>query len=388
APNFSISAELDLEQLVMMGKNTTIYLSDFLADFNFTRDNRSNSFDKLFGTASVSGKRFYTGSNIKSLNADIVFNQSKLLFSASANYDDMIIGEGEGIIFMTPNEQQFMISNLNVNYDGIDWTNKDTIKAFFNPNYFKIIDCKVQHDTSLLSLSGIIQNTGDQSLTVKGSRLTGDIIQRYGFGFKNTGMIANGTLEGKIEGKFINPLINFTFSAKDLELDNNKLGNIKGYMKYADKKMITNFAFLDAEGNEEKPLFLFDAMFAIDMSFTSVKERFLRNEPFYMKFKSDNFNLSQLGRIIPGIVDQRGILQADVNIGGTFADPVYSGYANLSDAYFTSTFNNLTYKCGGKLTFEKKGFIVDSLVVANAGGTNFPGEIKGLGSILFDGFSM
>ena len=388
APNFSISAELDLEQLVMMEKSTTIYLSDFLADFNFTRDNRSNSFDKLFGTASISGKRFYSGSSIKDLNTDIVFNQSKLLFSASANYDDMIIADGEGIIFMTPNEQQFMISDLNVNYDGIDWTNKDTIKASFNPNYFKIVDCKVQHDTSLLSLSGIIKNTGDQSLTVNGSRLTGEIIERYGFGMNNTGMIANGTIEGKIEGKFENPLINFTFSAKDLELENSKLGNIKGYMKYADKKMITNFAFLDAEGNEGKPLFLFDAMFAIDMSFTSVKERFLRNEPFYMKFKSDNFNLSQLGRIIPGIVDQRGILQADVNIGGTFADPVYSGYANLSDAYFTSTFNNLTYKCGGRLTFEKKGFIVDSLVVANAGGTNFPGEIKGLGSILFDGFSM
>lgn len=388
APNFSISAELDLEQLIMMDKGATIYLSDFLADFNFTRDNRSNSFDKLFGTASISGKRFYTGSSIKFLNADIVFNQSKLLFSASANYDDMIIADGEGTILMTPNEQQFLISELNVNYDGINWMNKDTIKAFFNPNYFKIVDCKVQHDTSLLSLEGIIQNTGDQSLTVSASRLTGEIIERYAFGFKNTGMIANGTLQGKIEGKFENPLINFTFDAKDLQLNNNKLGNIKGYMKYADKKMVTNFAFLDAEGNEKKPLFLFDAMFAIDMSFTSVKERFLRNEPFYMKFKSDNFNLSQLGRIVPGIVDQRGILQANVNISGTFADPVYSGYVNLSDAYFTSTFNNLTYKCGGKLTFEKKGFIVDSLVVANAGGTNFPGEIKGLGSILFEGFSM
>ncbi|MEW6654577.1 MAG: hypothetical protein AB1394_14085, partial [Bacteroidota bacterium] len=160
APNFSISAELDLEQFIMMQDNTTIYLSDFLADFNFTRDNRSNSFDKLFGTASITGKRFYTGSSIKSLNADIVFNQSKLLFSASANYDDMIIAEGEGIILMTPNEQQFLISDLNVNYDGIDWQNKDTIKAFFNPNYFKIVDCKVQNDTSVISASGVIQSSG------------------------------------------------------------------------------------------------------------------------------------------------------------------------------------------------------------------------------------
>lgn len=388
SPNFSISAELDLEQFIMMQKNTTIYLSDFLADFNFTRDNRSNSFDKLFGTASISGKRFYTGSSIKSLNADIVFNQSKLLFSASANYDDMIIAEGEGVIFMTPLEQQFLISDLNVNYDGIDWKNKDTIKAFFNPNYFKIVDCKVQNDTSVLTASGVIQSSGDQSLIVTGNRITGEILERYAFGLKESGLIANGSLQGKIEGKFDSPLINFTFDAKDLTLNNNKLGNIKGYMKYSDKKMLTNFVFLDALSNEQKPLFVFDGMFSIDMSFASVKERFLRNEPFYMKFNADNFNLSQLGRIIPGIADQRGILKANVVIDGTFSDPVYSGFVNLNDAYFTSTFNNLTYKCGGKLSFEKKGFLVDSLVVANAGGTNFPGEIKGLGSIMFDGFNM
>lgn len=388
APNFSVSAELDLEQLVMMEKNTTIYLSDFIADFNFTRDNRSSSFDQLFGSASISGKRLYTGSNIKALNADIVFNGSKLIFSASANYEDMIIAEGEGIILMTPSEQQFKISSLNVNYDGIEWINKDTINANFNPNYFKIVDCKVQHDTSLLSASGIIQSTGDQSLTISGTKLSGDILERYAFNLKNTGLIANGSLQGKIEGKFANPLIDFIFNASDLELNNNKLGNIKGYMKYADKKMITNFAFLDANANEQKPLFLFDGIFAIDLSFSSVKERFLRNEPFSMKFTSDKFNLNQLGRIIPGVVDQEGILQADVNISGTFADPIYSGYVNLTDTYFTSTFNNLRYKCGGKLKFEKKGFMVDSLVLANAGGTKYPGEIRGLGSILFDGFSM
>ncbi|KAF0151277.1 MAG: hypothetical protein FD143_2082 [Ignavibacteria bacterium] len=388
APNFSISAELDLEQFIMMQNNTTIYLSDFLADFNFTRDNRSNSFDKLFGTASITGKRFYTGSSIKSLNADIVFNQSKLLFSASANYDDIIIAEGEGIVLMTPQEQQFLISDLNVNYDGIDWHNKDTIKAFFNPNYFKIVDCKVHNDTSVLAASGVIQSSGDQSLIINGSRISGNILERYAFGLNGSGLTANGSLYGKIDGKFDSPLINFSFDAKDLTLNKNKLGNIKGYMKYAEKKMLTNFVFLDALSNEQKPLFSFDGKFAIDLSFASVNERFLLNEPFYMKFYADNFNLKQLGKIIPGIVDQNGILQADLNIGGTFANPNYSGYVNLTDAYFTSTFNNLRYKCGAKLTFEKNGFIVDSMIVANAGGTNFPGEINGLGSVIFDGFSM
>ncbi|MFA7227947.1 MAG: hypothetical protein WC061_02845, partial [Melioribacteraceae bacterium] len=101
AGKFSISANLDLDYFVMMQKSGTIYLSGFNTDLNFTRDNRSLSFDRLFGTASLTGKRFYSGSNVKAIEADITFNQSKLFFSASANIADMIDAGLDGIILMT-----------------------------------------------------------------------------------------------------------------------------------------------------------------------------------------------------------------------------------------------------------------------------------------------
>lgn len=386
--NFSVYNKMNLDYIIMMQKGTTIYLSDFGGEFNFTRDNRSNSFDRLFGSASITGKRFYSGSNIKSLNADVTFNQSKIFFNISANYDDLIKADGDGIVFMTPGEQKFMISNLNVDYDGIDWQNRDTLKASFNPQYFRIIDFKMFRDTSMLSASGLIENTGNQNLTFTASKISGDILEKYFFGIKNSGLKADGSVIARIEGKFENPIINVLYHVNDLKLEGNKLGNIKGYLSYEDKKMKTNFAFLDEKRNEQKPLFLFNGKFPVDLSFASVKERFLKSEPVDIRLTSDNFNLSQLGRIIPGITDQAGILTADLQISGSVDSPDYSGYINLKDGFFKSVFNNLDYSCGAKVTFEGKGLRVDSLICANAGGTNYPGEIKGLGTIMFDGFKM
>jgi hypothetical protein len=384
--NFSVTTQLNLDYLVMMQKASTLYLSDLNADLNFTRDNRYSSFDKLFGTASLTGKRFYTGSNIKSINADIVFNQSKLFFNASANIDDLINADAEGIILMTPREQQFAVSKLSLLYDGIEWTNKDTMKVLFNPDYFKIVKCQIQKDTSLVSLSGIIQSSGNEDLQLKATRLSGDILGKYLFGFKDNQLKANGSATAKINGVFKNPVMNINVDFNNLEVGSTLLGNIKGTAHYSDKKLTANVAFLDSTLNENKPLFSLSSSLPIDLSFASVPERLPQNEKLSIKLKSTDFNLNALGRIIPGIIEQKGILTTDINISGTFREPVYSGGLSLINGYFKSVNNNLYYSTGIKLHFQDQAMTVDSLVLSNAGGTNYQGTITGRGGIQFDGF--
>ena len=386
--NFSIATELKLDYFVMMQKDKTIYLSDLLGNFNFTRDNKYLSFDKLFGTASITGKRFYTGSNIKSITADIAFNQSKLFFDASTNFEDIMNVEAEGIIYMTPHEQQLAINKISLVYDGMEWTNKDTMKILFNPNYFKILQCRLQRDTSLISLSGMIESSGKQDLVVNASHLSGDILERYLLKSTANQLNANGSLTGKIEGKFENPLINILFDVKNLKIESTKLGNIKGFLNYADKKLACNFTFLDSTANESKPLFFLKGNLPVDLSFASVSERFPQNENLNFELKSSHFDLSSLGKIIPGVIDQKGILTADVNVSGTFKDPNYSGYVSLTQGHFKSIYNNLDYQCGIKLHFDKQAMNVDSMMISNAGGTNYPGIITGSGGIVFEGFKM
>ncbi len=386
--NFSVSNEMKLDYLVMMQDKTTIYLSDFDSDINFTRDNNSLSFDKLFGTASLTGKRFYSGSNIKTISADVTFNQSKLFFSGSANIEDLIFAEADGLINMTPNEQLLSLNKLSATYDGLEWSNKDTVKILFNPDFFKILQFTVQHDTSSINLSGIIERSGNQNLKITASRISGNLLEKYLLGYKDNQLIANGSLDGKIEGKFENPVMNILFNLNDLQISPSKLGSIKGSLNYSDKKLTTDFEFLDLNANEQKPLLTLRGILPIDLSLSNVTKRFLDNEPLSIKLKSENFDLSSLGRIIPGIADQKGILSADVDLSGSFKDPIFKGYINLTDGRFKSIYNNLDYSCSAKIHFENQEMKLDDMILSNAGGSKYSGTIYGAGGISFNGFSL
>lgn len=384
--NFSVTTEFNLDYFIMMQKTRTIYLSDFNTALNFTRDNRYLSFDKLFGTASLTGKRFYSGSNIKSIEADVVFNQSKLFLSASANIADMFTTEAEGIILMTPHEQQLLVNKLSFNYDDIEWTNRDTMKVLFNPDYFKIVQFQMQKDTTLISLSGIIESSGKQDLTLTANGISGDIIERYMLGLRDNQLIANGSVSAKVEGELSNPLFNLSLQLNDVKLPSTPRANIRGSMNYLNKKLTTNFIFLDSTSDENNPLFSLAGSIPIDLSFATVKERILKNEQLNIQINSSRFNLSSLGRIFPQITNQSGILSTDLNISGTFNSPVYTGFVNLKGGAFRLPYNNLDYKCEMKLIFKKQSMSVDNFVLSNAGGTKYSGTINGRGGIEFDGF--
>ena len=146
--------------------------------------------------------------------------------------------------------------------------------------------------------------------------------------------------------------------------------------------------FFDLNANEQYPLFSLKGNLSVDLSFSTVNKRFLENEPLSIKFKSVNFDLSSLGRIIPGITDQKGILAADIDLSGSFKNPIYNGYINLTDGHFKFIYNNLDYNCSAKIHFENQEMKLDDFILSNAGGSKYSGTVYGAGGISFDGFSL
>jgi hypothetical protein len=385
--SFSVVSQLKLDYIIMMQKSSTLYISDLAADLNVTRNNHSMAFSKLFGTASVTGKRFYSGSNIKSIDADIVFNQSKLFFNTSANINDFINANAEGIIYMTAGEQKLNVSKLILAYDGIEWTNKDTAKVLFNPDYFKIIKCQLQKDTTLLNVNGIIESSGMQDLTIEASRISGDIFEKYILGKKYNQVKTNGNGIIRIVGAFESPILDIKLNLRDFQIESSKLGMLKFYAHYVKKEFDINLSLLDSNSDQGKPLISLTGNIPVDLSFATIEKRFQEEEKLYFQLKSTRFDLSLLGSLIPGIVDQKGILTADVNIRGTFSDPAYTGALSLTGGSFRSAYTNLVYTTGLKLHFSDKKMEVDSMVLANTNDTKYPGVVKGSGGITFEGFN-
>jgi len=388
APNFSINTELNLDYVIFMQKGLTVYLSDILLDLNFTRDNRFNSFDNLFGTASLTGKRFYSSVNIKDINADLVFNQSKIIYNLSADVENNLSTRAEGTIFITPIQQQLLMEKLDLTYNGINWKNDGAIKIFFNPYRFNIAECTIKNYSSSISAGGTIENNGTLNLEFGAANLSGNILSKYLMGFSNPDFKAIGSLKTFIRGDFENPLITATCSLENLSYKKLKLGHVAGNLDYSDKKINTEFYFLDSTYNKTKPLISMKGTIPIDLSFASVKNRFPENESIQINLKSENFNLNSFGNLLPMIAKQNGVVNADVIFRGTLNNPDYSGYLTLRGGSFTSKQNNLDYSCGLKLKFEDNGIFVDSMVVANTRGTKYPGKINGTGSILLEGFKI
>ncbi|MFA7229619.1 MAG: hypothetical protein WC061_11335, partial [Melioribacteraceae bacterium] len=218
------------------------------------------------------------------------------------------------------------------------------------------------------------------------SGISGDILERYIFGLRDNQLTVNGSAEAKIVGEIKNPVIDLSIKLKDFKLPTTPSGDFIGSVHYSDKKLTSNFAFLDSTSNFERPLFSLTGTMPIDLRFISVEKRFLENDPMNIQIRSAHFNLSSLGKILPLITDQSGALSSDLNISGTFKSPIYSGFVRLTDGGFKMRFNNLNYKCGMKLHFENQSMKVDSLLVSNDGGTKYSGTIYGAGGIEFDGF--
>ncbi|MDX1699919.1 MAG: AsmA family protein, partial [Melioribacteraceae bacterium] len=94
--NFKISTDLYIDNLLNKKRNDILYLSEIDATLNFSRDNRSESFNTLFGSVSIEGNKIYAGVELNDLLADLVFNQSKLFFNTAVNIEEDFAVEVEG----------------------------------------------------------------------------------------------------------------------------------------------------------------------------------------------------------------------------------------------------------------------------------------------------
>ena len=388
AKDFSISTELNLDYVIFIQKDLTIYLSGIDLDFNFTRDNRNISFNNLFGSVSISGKRFYSSTNIKNIAADLVFNQSKLIYNLSVDVDENMTAEAEGSVLMTPVQQQIIVNKLDLMYDGLNWTNDNAIKILFDPYRFNIAECTIKHDTSFVKAEGVIENNGSQDIKITANNISGQVLAKYLTGADNYDLKANGEFSATIKGEFDSPIIDAECKLGDLSYKNFNLGIMNGKLNYRNKKISTEFYFWDSTYNKTTPLLSLKGTVPVDLSFAHVKNRLPERESIDIKLLSSDFNVKALGNLIPGISNQSGKLNADIQFGGTINQPLYNGYLALQNGKFTSVSNNLDYSCGLKMKFTNSGISVDSMIVANAGKTKYPGRLTGSGSITLDGFEI
>lgn len=386
--NFSINTDINLDYFINVIKDKMVYISGLNTNFKFSRDNQNVSFDNLFGSLSITNKRIYTGSEIKNLNADLIFNQSKLIFSASANFNNMFDGELDGKLLMNPNVQTVLLERVWLKYMNKEWENVDDIAVDISPDFIKLKDFVIAHNKTSLYGSGQMLTKGDLDFIFGLKDLDGGLITHYSQGVADPKLKIDLDFETTIKGTLEEPLIESKLNANDIKYDKMNLGNLVCGLNYANSLVKFDVRFLDSEMNYNEPRLVFDGYLPIYIGSRSVESIFINDQELNIRLISKEFNLNTFGDLLPFIGIRNGVLESNVNITGTFDDVKYAGSLKLSDGFFRLKNNNLDYNANINLELSKQQIDIKKFTVSNHSGVKFIGTLDGYGRIYFDDFKL
>lgn len=383
--SFTIETDLELEYLLTMG-DEIYYVSNLESDFKLTRDNLSTTFDDLFGSVSINCERIYTGTDIEQIEADLIFNQSRLFFNLKSLYDKQVTVQTDGSFIMTPREQTITLDELSLNYNKVTLTNLRPINMILKPGEsLDIEDFSLYSDPAAIFLYGIVYNDGRQNLNFNVKDLDGLQLSKLLFNTNEKVFDAMLNIEGNISGTFTEPLMNINVNLDSVAYDNVHFGSLLGSIDYSNKDILIDAAFVNTSDNIQEPKLTINGNIPIDLNYQLEGDRFGEDE-LSIKIYSEEFNLSALGNVIPSIRNQKGLLTTEIDLSGTIAEPKASGKIELKNVEFTTLLNNLNYQFEALITLDDKNFEIEKIVIKNSGGSASTGTLTATGSGEFESF--
>lgn len=381
--NFSINTEVNLSHFYFSTDTSVVYLSDFNSVFNFNRDNRVNTFDKLFGSISLSSERITAGSNFNDVNLDLIFNQNKFFYNVNAQIDTFLNTQMEGNIFIQPSLRIVKLNGSTIDYKGIEWKLKEEGFVNIYDDSLSIKNIVFVNDTSELAIDGTLFSDKPMKINIAASKIPLNMLTNLATDKKDNALNGSGFMQVNIGGTLASPIIDVNASMNNINLEGFRFGNLMLYSNYADKNLKLDFRFLDTNFNFNKPYLSLYGNIPIYLGIGEDEVDTLNK--IDLNLVSNGFNLAALGDLIPTIKNQKGNLISKINIYGTFDKLKYFGNMRIENCSFTSKFNNLSYNLQGRASLNGSDISLDSLLLENRN-TSRKGLIKGNGFVNLDGY--
>ncbi len=379
--NFEISTDIVIENLLNKRDENLIYLSDVEANLNFSRDNREVSFNKMFGTVSLEGEKIYIGTEFNDIEADFIFNQSKLFFNTSVQIGDLLTTELEGIATTSALNEKIYLSNVSLYYKNIPWINYDTCTVLFNSDGVQLSNLILENGTTVINLDGQINNDESHNFFVSVESMPAELLSNYFFDDQSQPLGGNIYLNLVSTGELRNPRINGDLNINNISYNNVNFGSLTANVAHRDYNTLIDIDFIDQENLNVLPLFAIDASLPLKINYIENKGYISEDSNIQISFRANDFNINSLGNILPYVTNQSGRINSTINIRGMLNNLRSDGFFLLNDGRFTLRQNNLDYGLGIKALFQDQIATVDSISLFNRGGSQYNGKITGNGVV-------
>src|SRR5690606_7333188 len=104
-----------------------------------------------------------------------------------------------------------------------------------------------------------------------------------------------------VNGNFKAPVINAKLLADSISYGNKKFGKLLSFIKYDNKNVELNLAFLDSTLNKNDTALTISGNIPIDLAFVDADTNYMENNPMQISLKSNGFNLGAFGDILPAV---------------------------------------------------------------------------------------
>ncbi len=360
-------------------------------NFNTTINNRLNaqSLRDINIALNTNADRIFAGTNINKFKFALnLFNDSAGV-NLSAKVNDSIDVNLDGNMYLLGNILQSDINNLKMTYNQFNLQNKKKMTIEYSQDRIDVKDFKLFRNNSFVDVEGYLSRTGNQSLNIAVSNLSGFDFGTNFLGLNPSNDIdANLNLKAEINGNYFQPTINLNFEADTVSFKDQVFGTLVSKFHYSDQTLSLNINFLDSTLSKSNSELQLTGEIPIDLAFIGAGERLINSRPLNVQLSAKSFNLSALGNSLPSINKLKGTLNSSLTVAGTYAKPIINGLLEVNNADFIVDANNLEYNAGIKVSIDNKSLSLDSLLIANSSQTKEGGIIRGSGKAILENLNI
>ncbi len=386
--NISFITNANILHFKYLGKDEVFFLSDLQLLFKFNNAFAANSLDDVSAETSLKISRFFSGEDFKNISASAELKNQILRLDFAGKLEEYAEVSGDALMDLSNPDIQLLLENLFVRFNNFSLSNKQPVYIGYTDNHIEIDDLVLYRGDALLSVNGNLMQAGNQNLKINLQNFSAnDIMNNLLVTEERSEIDAVINLSALLTGDFQMPVWDINFLLDKFTFKGINLGSLKSSLAYNDKNMTADIKFLTPASDSLNPALSITGSLPVDLAFASVDDRFPDGQNVSLKLTADNFNLSTIGNMVPGISRLSGFFSANLDVTGTTEDYIPSGFALVRDASFTAQANNLDYNVGIKITAVRDTVTLDSLLIANSPGTKDGGKMWGSGKVILDKFN-
>jgi len=351
--------------------NYSEYNNDPLGNFN--------SFTSLIDFKA--DKMKISGVDYDSIKAVLELKEENQFVDFKAKKDTTINTHISGMIDLSKDIVNIGFNNIDFSYLKFNIRNDDTINITYNP-----ADNERTFDFKSFTLSSNIIKAnfyGKYSISGK-SDFTADLtnidipsLLQYAYNpqsvyavnesqkFKTpvTGKIRRVSLYLKETQE--NPVLSVEMNTGIIRYDQVKIGRVDAFIDYSNLNLSTDVLVSNAQGEGSLRLtggipFTNPLVTPDSASYSKVL-----SSPIGLSLKANNFQINFFSKLIPNFSDVRGFLNGQIEAGGTIAEPILAGFANIEKGRFFFSWNGLYYRFESSFRADKSDLVVEQFKVYN-----------------------